>query len=218
MTIHKILVAITAASALTACGGAENVQQAGISSPPPVATPNFEGVGGARPNADNIDSIFTYLGDITTSARADLISVGTPNTNLATYDGLVVMDVNPVQSIVGNTTITANFGNSNISGTTSDYVLVGGPVSAPVVLDDLNGSIGVSNSRIFTDTSGVEVFAFDLNGTVNGTTGSYTTAVTVDGAFVNNGSKNVALGILEGTVNSSSNGLYSTDGALVASQ
>ena len=218
MTIHKLLVVITAASALTACGGTDTIEQVGFSNPPPVATPNFVGVGGTRPDADNIDSIFTYLGDITSAAQSDLVSVGTPSTNLATYNGLVVMDVSSTQSMVGNATINANFGNSLISGTTSDYVLTGGPVSAPIVLDDLDGSIAVSNSSIFTAPSGAEVFAFDLNGTVNGTTGSYTTAVTVDGLFFNNGSKNVALGILDGTVTSSANGLYFTDGAVVASQ
>ncbi len=169
---------------------------------------------GSGPYTTSEVAAYDSLGELDLSGA----SLGAPSLANATYNGLVGLeefdssDPTTETLYIGRATLNANFNQSTISGTTANFFKADGTVDTTNIINQVGGTIPLSNGVINGDT-----FMADYTGSLTDGGRSFSINATIDGGFLNNGGQNMVLGIVSGT-STDVLGDQSVGGAILAAQ
>lgn len=135
-----------------------------------------------------------------------------PGTANATYNGMIVLTERGTPSgdvdYLGRATLDANFSAGTLSGSASDFAVADTASAVPNVLQQVSGTLPVTNGNIFGPA-----FTANLDGQLNNNGTILNVDTDVTGVFAMNNGQNIAAATVDGTMNSNS-----VDGSLVVIQ
>ena len=179
-------------SLLVACGGS--------TAPSRIEIPTFGGTGSGALSTSELLSLQQPLAELS-SANGQLNEV-LPTTPMATYDGVILAQLDTDVVVAGNFNMVADFVNSNLSGTASDFASFDTKLNGRGRLETLSGTLPITGGSVNGGgaISGAKMAA-SLAGNLSGALGTYQVSVGVtNGTFLDNGGTSIVYGGIVGQV------------------
>lgn len=173
----------------------------------------FAPAGSGPITTSEIQAIEAQLNALADSLSASDVTLATPSTATATYNGFVGMGLDATTSVTGRISLSADFVGGSVTGSASDFSVFDDTAAIAVPLENLSGTLPVTGGVI----SGTSMTA-DMNGTITAAAGTYGVSSTINGVFADISGQGVVGGDVNGGLTNPDTSITTIDGAFIAVQ